>query len=64
MLTENDLNKIVHISLEETETFWFYEQAGVRVSGEAEDSEDIMYVFRSSVKTLSKYLFRVLLIMS
>jgi len=42
VLTENDLNKIVHISLEETETFWFYEQAGVRVSGEAEDSEDII----------------------
>lgn len=38
-LTEQDLNKVVDIILEETDTIWMFEQKGVAVSEEGEDAQ-------------------------
>lgn len=40
-LTEEDLNKVVNILLEETDTIWMFEQKGVAVSEEGEDAATI-----------------------
>ena len=37
--TEEELNKVVDIILEETDTIWMFDQKGVAVSVEAEDAE-------------------------
>ena len=39
--TEDELNKIVDIILEETDTFWLFDQKGVAVSAEGEEAEMI-----------------------
>ena len=39
--TEEELNKIVDIILEETDTIWMFDQKGVAVSIESEDAEAI-----------------------
>nr|CAB3267728.1 WD repeat-containing protein 78 [Phallusia mammillata] len=38
-LTENDLNKVINITLEETDTILMFEQKGVAVSEEGEDAQ-------------------------
>ena len=43
--TEEDLNKIVDIILEETDTIWLFDQKGVAVSVESEEAALIKYVF-------------------
>lgn len=41
VITDEDLDKIVDIVLEETDTIWLFEQMGVSVSTEAEDHSTI-----------------------
>jgi len=38
-LTEEDLNKVVHIILEETDTIWLFDQKGTAVSDESDDAK-------------------------
>ncbi|CAK8676221.1 dynein axonemal intermediate chain 4-like [Clavelina lepadiformis] len=40
-LTDEDLNKVVDIILEETDTIWFFEQKGISVSEESEDADTV-----------------------
>lgn len=44
VVAEEDLDKMVDIALEETDTMWLFEQKGVSISTESEDHAAIEYV--------------------
>lgn len=68
ILTEDDLNKVVAVTLEETDTIWLYEQKQTAVSTESEEYPAIMYVCvhdsHSIIYSLcyAKYLTRLFLV--
>ena len=42
VVTEEDLDKMVHVNLEETETIWMYEQLGTCISTKSPDANAIL----------------------